>query len=187
MPITDAPSPGGYIQLFGVRVSKKLSIGTVSLAAVLTLFGVFNGGQVDHYCEGPLGKTSASGGVALSCPVPFGDTDTGAILASDEQGVFINVNPDEVTKLWAGVASNATTSGSNVFSAVNFSGAKRFVSSTVTGSTLRTAGMILVGPGKSVNFKWNSTSDGSTSTGKDAGFVRFKWFNCSDISTNGRC
>ena len=39
---TDVRSPGGWIQLYGVRISKALAVGTVLLAAVLNIHGAVN-------------------------------------------------------------------------------------------------------------------------------------------------
>jgi hypothetical protein len=182
---TSVPSPGGWIQLYGVRVAKALLLGTAGGAIVFSLFGSFNQGQVDHYCEGALVTKTGAKIVTLSCRNPFPNS-TGAILAGYDQGIYWDTNTTVAGTLDAGIASTATASGQTVFNNVQLTGAPRFLSTAATGSTIRTSGLVRIGSGQYLNFMFVTTSC-ATLTGKSPGFVRMKWFNCSDVAGDVDC
>jgi hypothetical protein len=182
---TSVPSPGGWARLYGVKVGKALLLGTAGGAIVFSLFGTFNEGQVDHYCEGPLRTQTGAKIVAFSCRNPFPNS-TGAILASYEQGIYWDTNATVPGTLDAGIATTATASGQTVFNNVQITGAPRFLSTAATGSTIRTSGLVRVGSGQYLNFMFVTTS-GATLTGKSPGFVRMKWFNCSAVAGDVDC
>jgi hypothetical protein len=187
-PQIDTPSPGGWLRLYGVRVAKALVIGGAGalLAVNVIQYGTQNLGQVEHYCEGALATTATKGGVAKSCRNPF--QGTGAVVLDTDQGVYVTEAPYTVSKLDAGPAASATLSGSAVFDNLIISGQKRFLSTYGTGSsTFRSKGIVTVASGAYLNFVWGGTTSGATTTGKNPGAVRLKWFNCSDISSTVAC
>lgn len=184
--LTDVPSPGGWLQLHGVRIAKALAVGIPTLAIAFTLYGTFNGGQVEHYCEATLETQTGSKIVAFACRNPFPNS-TGALLVSDDQGIFQDEALSVLGSLDVGITNSATQSGQNVFNNATLGVAKRFISTSASGaSAFRTSGILMVGSGKYLTGTF-SISSGSTLSGRDPGFVRFKWFNCSDVSSSVDC
>lgn len=179
---TDVRSPGGWLRLYAVRIASTLLVGSVGAAVVVTMFGTQNGGQIEHACQGALSTSAAANGVAFSCRNPF--SGTAALLVSYDEGVVINEAITVAGNLDVGVASNATASGTNVFDNLNFAGARRFVPTATSGSTVRTSGIVLVGSGKFLNGKWGITTSGATLSGRKPGIYSFKWINASDISSS---
>ncbi len=96
--ITDAPSPGGWIQLHGVRIAKKLVLGaaTLSAGAILAIFGPIDFNSVPGSSTGAVIKVdgvprlqtfkvtcTASGGSTnyTACEAKSPLTSTGTITA----------------------------------------------------------------------------------------------------------
>lgn len=184
--VTDAPSPGGWLQLYGVRIAKALAIGVPTIASAFALWGTFNGGQAEHYIEGAIETQTGSKIVAFAERNPF-PASTGAILLSYEQGVFQDEALTVLGSLDVGVANSATQSGQNIFNNLTLGVAKRFVSTAASGaSAFRTSGVVLVGSGKYVTGTFSVTS-GATLSGLDPAFIRLKWINCSDVSSGVDC
>lgn len=175
----DAPAPGGWFRQTKVRIATILVLGTAGIAGAFTLFGTFNGGQVEHVAEGAVETQTGSEIVAFAERNPF--SGTAAILASYDQGIFVDENTTVAGSLDVGVAANAASSGQNIFNNALTVGAKRFLSTAATGSTIRTSGMVLVGSGKYVTATWSTTS-GATTSGNDPVAIRLKWINVSDLS-----
>lgn len=183
---TDVRSPGGWLQLYGVRIAKALALGVPTLVSAFVLWGTFNGGQAEHYIEGAIETQTGAKIVAFAERNPFLNS-TGAIMVSDDQGVFLDEATTVAGFLDVGVTSSASQSGQNIFNSINLTGAKRFISTSASGaSAFRTAGMILVGSGQYVTATYSATS-GATLSGNDPAFIRLKWINCSDVSSTVDC
>lgn len=183
--VTSVRSPGGWARLRNAIVTHWMKIGVAGTAlGAILLFGTYNSGQAEHYCEGPLTTQTGAGIVALSCRNPF--SGTGLILASDEQGLYFAEAPYIDGSLDGGTAATGIASGSNIFDNVQLNNPRRFVSTAYSGSTIRTSGLVRVASGSYVNFAFSTTS-GATTTGNDVGFIRLKWFNCSDVSSTVDC
>jgi len=139
---TDVPSPGGWLNLWNARVARKVVIGLLATYAgvsvaqgALDVYGKFQGGQAAHYCEMTLTSQTAKT-VTYACLNPLPENQTGGVLMSLDDGVFIREVPSPVTRLDVGTASGATYSGQNIFNNVNLDVRNRFYSTRYSGAYL---------------------------------------------------
>ena len=183
--IPDVPSPGGWLQTYGVRVARGLAIGLAGGAtAAVTIFGTLNGGQAIQYIESPLLQVKGQGG-AFAAINPL--TESAAVVSVE---VFVAKNPAPVTRLSIGTSTGATYSGSNLMNRIDISGAPRLLPWTLTGGALSgifgngsLAGVVLApSTASTANKRYITGSYGFGSgqvVGNYAGYARIGIMPCS--------
>jgi len=179
---TDVPSPGGWLQTYGLRVARMLTIGVIAAGGGVAAvhYGTYNGGEQQHYCESTL-TTKTTNKVTYSCLNPLPEGQSGVILKDTNGFVFVSENASPQTKLQAGTATTATLSGTNLFNATILNQARRLLTVTGTGA-LPAGNHIVLAPrdsngAKYLNFSFSAGS-GQTATGKAPAYVRIPIIPC---------
>jgi hypothetical protein len=176
--IADVPSPGGWLQTYGVRVARSLVIGVVGIAASLQIYGSFQGRQASQFAEVALNPVTKSGAQITAWAWPL--TSTGFIVADDDSYAYIDNIPSPASDLIISVGTKTST-GTSVAS-IPFKFANTVV--TLRGSgAVKLPARIRVAPGQYVTFGWYAGS-GQTTGGVSAGYARIKVEPCGTNTTN---
>lgn len=140
MESTSVVSPGGWARMLNAKVASALLVGTLAAGGgVHQVYGYFQGAKASHICEAALVSTTKDT-VAYSCLNPLPDGETGAILPSDTNGIFIAETTAPATRLNVGTATTSTgqivgtSSAANVMSGVVLEGPKRWLPLSTTGA-----------------------------------------------------
>ncbi len=197
MPIIDAPSPGGWFRLFNLRVAAKVVIGLLAAngavdagQGVLDVYGKFQGAQAEYYIEAQL-ESATVNTVTYSALNPLPEGVSGAILAIDENLVFVGEVPSPATRLSVCTATGAaqpcrkTSGSSDIMSGVVLDTANRALLLSATGSITANGVPPILAPRnyttaarKYVNATF-TVGSGQTVSGNAPAFMRLKVVPCN--------
>jgi hypothetical protein len=109
---------------------------------------------------------------------------TGAVLATDTNGVYINDNALPFTRLDVGTSTGATQTGQNIFNSIAVNGSKRWISTTNSGAVTAQAPAIVSPrnyPTTARKYITASFSAGSgqTLSGEAPAFIRLEVVPCN--------
>lgn len=181
---SDVRSPGGWLTLMNSRITRWLVVGALATGGgAVAFYGQFQGAQASHFCESRLVSATAKT-VTYACLNPLPEGISGAVLASDTNGVYINENALPFTRLDVGTSTGATYSGQNIFNSIAVNGAKRWLSTTNTGSVTAQAPAIVAPRNYGTTARKYITAtfsagSGQTVSGEAPAFIRLEVVPCN--------
>jgi hypothetical protein len=175
MSITTSAAPGGWQDSYGLRVAKKLAIGTSTVLAALVIYGSFQGRQASHYAELDIAPKSKSGAQIARWAWPL--SQTGFILADQSSYLFLDSVSDASSRIIIGVGG-ATSTGQTITTKVAEITPKADQYFTLSGcGAVKLPNRISVSPGQYVTLSWYNGS-GSKTINTALGFARIKVEPC---------
>jgi hypothetical protein len=193
----DVASPGGWLNLLNTRVGRWLVVGALAVSGggggAVSIYGYFQGGKAAQVVEARL-VSSTKDTVTYSVLNPLPNDESGAIMPTYTNGIWINENTAPATRLNICTAASASTvcastsTLANVASGVVLGGAKRFIPLSTTGAvaiaTSHGVAPIILAPrndtsGKRyLNFTFTRGS-GATASGGAAAVVHIEITPCN--------